>query len=309
MLKYRRLWFLIFASCCLLAAAESGLQTPNPISPKGPSPLYPEFKWSAVPGAEFYVLRVWTEANRGCPGRDEPTANGEKSNPLTYFYSPEVCDANTCGVAYNPKLPGVKSPVTGRPVQTQPQPLNAAREAAQKEGGGNSSSFIQGHAPPAILTFARACGPDGKTHDGRLYVWRWSVQAVAALNAKTSEWGKESPQSQQMSYSRAESLPPRPAPAPAPEPKPHPITFVNRSGMNLYIYYSFGGGGTVPCENFRNGGMMADGQSSQQFIIPAKSSAQFVFQKSADPCTFDQQFTTRSSNGGNPVAETVVIPR
>jgi hypothetical protein len=77
--------------------------------------------------------------------------------------------------------------------------------------------------------------------------------------------------------------------------------------MNLYIYYFFGG--TVGCKSFHNGGMMADGQSSQQFVIPEKSSAQFVFQKSPDPCTFDQQFTTRASHGGNPVAETVVISR
>ena len=305
MLKYWVFWSLVFVSCCLLTAADSGLQAPNPISPNGPSPLHPEFKWSAVPETEFYILRVWMEDNPGCPGRDETGVFGELHNPYTYFYSPEICDVHTCGV-YSPDGSRVESPVTGRFPGVKPQPLSAARKAALKEGG-DSWSFGRGNIPAPINFYARTCGPDGKTHNGRLHVWKWSVQSVAALNAKTSEWEKKSPQSQKMSYSRDDSLPSHPAPAPTPEPKPHPITFVNRSGMNLYIYYFFGG--TVACQNFQNGGMMGDGQSSQQFTIPAKSSAQFVFQKSADPCTFDQQFTTRGSHGGNPVAETVVIRR
>ena len=211
---------LVVVSCCLSAAAQSGLPTPNPISPNGPSPLFPEFKWSAVPGAEFYIIRLWTEDNPSCPGRNEPSQMTAKGNPHTFFYGYDVCDANTCGVVYKFLTNRVTKPVssvTGQPVLF-PQQLTSkgAEEAALKEGG---SMAVGAVLPYPILPFARACGnPDGRTHNGRLYVWKWSVQAVAALNEKASEWGKKSPQSQPMSYWHDESQPSRPAP----EPKPHP---------------------------------------------------------------------------------------
>lgn len=150
MLKYLRFLFLLVIPGFLLEAAPVGdLQTPRPISPIGPSSHWPQFKWTAVPRAEFYVLRLWVEDNLGCPGRDETSITGETHNPHTSFYSAtDMCNMTMCGVDIAPSN-HLKSPFTGRYEGHYPSPQTAARAAAIRDGGGSDPySFNPPHPSP-----------------------------------------------------------------------------------------------------------------------------------------------------------------
>lgn len=322
---------LLFSPCHALGQ----LGTPVGEKPSGPAPEWTEFRWSPVPGADHYMLRIWTTDEILCNSEEmrSPIGGSAQYSPYVLVLPAYLCNGSECG--FFQKGNQTKATVTNASygaVSTDPIALPAARTEVAKSGGDakavrhSAEGFVPVHrfshscnggVQPPIPPPARCGNRDDKNHgicqwsyprNGPLIEWRWTIQALAGWNATTKTWAKEGVQSNPVMYHLEENPPKQqPTPAPTPEPKPHPITFINQSGMSLYIYYFFGG--TVGCKSFRNGGMVADGQSSQQFVIPAKSSAQFVFQKSPDPCTFDQQFTTRNSHGGSPVAETIVISR
>jgi hypothetical protein len=308
--------------------ALSQLGTPVGEKPSGPAPKWTEFRWSPVPGADHYMLRVWTTDYLFCSWEDAryttPNTSAQYS-PYILVLPAYLCNESECG--FFQKGVSTVATVTHRvypAVYADPIAFPAARAEVAKSGGNANAVAHSTEGLVPLHSFSRTCNggvqpPQPPQNNlpikkwnyprtGPLIEWRWTIQALAGWNATTKTWAKEGAQSNPVMYYLEEAPPKQPpTPTPTPEPKPHPITFINQSGMSLYIYYFFGG--TVGCKDFRNGGTMADGQSSQQFIIPAKSSAQFVFQKSPDPCTFDQQFTTRNSRGGNPVAETMVISR
>jgi uncharacterized membrane protein len=98
--------------------------------------------------------------------------------------------------------------------------------------------------------------------------------------------------------------PPKPQPSPpppahsAPTSSARPVTFVNQSGMTLYIYY-FLAGGTVDCRNYTYGGVLAD--QNRSFTIPAGRTAHFVFQKEQAPCPVSTIRSEWNTTGGQTV--------
>ena len=158
------------------------------------------------------------------------------------------------------------------------------------------------------MQFARRCGADKQTYNGDLYIWHWSITAAKGLDRKTNTFKEQSAESPQLAYSWDESAKTPPSwPAPPPkQPQDHPVTFVNQSGMSLYLYYFIRVGGTVDCKDYANGGSMPP-QSSKNFTIPAKQVGHFVFQKAQDPCPLSTILTTRDVRGGNGKPETIAI--
>jgi uncharacterized membrane protein len=107
------------------------------------------------------------------------------------------------------------------------------------------------------------------------------------------------------------SPPPDPTPVPQPSPSPtrpaHPVTFVNQSGMNLYLYYAIGFGGTVDCRNYAVGGMQSP-QGQWNITIPADASGHFVFQRQQNPCPVSTIHWEVNLYSGNPNRQTVSVP-
>jgi hypothetical protein len=99
------------------------------------------------------------------------------------------------------------------------------------------------------------------------------------------------------------SSPPTPAPVQTPG-APHPVTFINQSGMSLYVYNFIG---NVDCRNYTFGGRMTP-QSAASFTIPAGYTAHFVFQKAADPCPLSTIRWEVNVSGGNPNSQTISVP-
>ncbi len=284
-----KLFVLLILPSILLLGASTDLSTPQPSTPNGPSAARPEFRWTAVPGAEFYVVRVWAQDIEVCP-TGTGKSYGLHSPYVMFFSAAEMCDTTQCAFTFKANN-FVESPITGRTLAAQP--VGAQREATKKEENVKTLSTT-----PPVIERARRC-------NGTPYVWRWAVQAVAGLNSTAKIWEKKSLQSAQLSYTLQEGS--QPAPPPAPSPKPHPVSFVNRSGMTLYIYFSVRGG-VVQCKDFQNGGKLENGATTRQFTVPPRITGQFVFQKDDEPCNFDFQYTTRNVPGGNPSPETISIP-
>jgi uncharacterized membrane protein len=103
--------------------------------------------------------------------------------------------------------------------------------------------------------------------------------------------------------------PPQPSAPPTPAPvqsqgAPHPVTFVNQSGMILYVYHFVG---RVDCQNFTYAGSMTP-QSNATITIPAGYTTHFVFQKAKDPCPVSTIRWEVSVSGGNPNPQNIGVP-
>lgn len=271
-----------------------GLDAPNPVSPKGSSPQEQVFEWSAVAGAQDYVIRQWVVDDMACPGKKELSFGGEKNNPYFAIFAatPSLCSDTTCAVQ-NKAYTGFWNPRTG----------------AQLKYSSHIGVLVSpGSLRVGYINRARACGPGGKTHDGALHIWRWSVQAVSGWDAAKRDWSTKGPESVQTSYWLDEGAP---APVPKPEPlplKPHPVTFVNQSGKTLYVYSSIlPTGSRVICHDFSDNGVMPPGDK-KQFVVPPKYTGIFYFQKAPDKCTLSLQYAQKSAPGGNGTSEVITIP-
>ncbi len=285
-----RLLLLIAAIAPLL----KGLDAPQPVSPKGGSPQEPLFEWTAVAGAQDYVIRKWIVDDMACPGVKEMSFGGEKNNPYFAIFAatPSLCSDTTCAVQR--KAPAFWNPQTGAQ-------FNYSTHTGVLVGRPGALSWPYIHR-------AKACGPGGKSHDGALHVWRWSVQAVSGWDAAKRDWSVKGPESVQTSYWLDESAPAPPPKPPSPPLKPHPVTFVNQSGKTLYVYSSIlPTGSRVICHDFSDNGQMSPGDK-KQFVVPPKYTGIFYFQKAPDKCTLSLQYTQKSVPGGSGTPEVITIP-
>jgi hypothetical protein len=101
--------------------------------------------------------------------------------------------------------------------------------------------------------------------------------------------------------------PPPPLPAPPNTGAVRPVTFINQSGMTLYLYYFTVRGGTVDCKDYAFGGTLSPGGASD-FQILGGSTMVFVFQKGQDPCPLSTIRFQTSLSGGNPNHLNVNVP-
>jgi hypothetical protein len=295
---------LILISAALAQSQSSNtLATPQPKTPSGPSPRPPVYEWTEVEGAEFYIIKNWGVDEVACKENPQRIGLnwGRYSPHFATFQARGICVDGVCTLQRNPlQTRGLFfwNPRTGNPLPTGPSGLGAPK--------GANTQWPE-------MDFARRCGPDGHTYNGDYYVWSWSVQAARGLDKNTHTFADVSAESPKLSFTWDEhAQPPTPTPA-KPKPAPsqdHPVTFINQSGMTLFLYYFIRPmGATVDCHQFAEGGTLSNGATSRQFVIPAKQFGRFIFQKSADGCTFDQNFTSRDVPGGNPKPETIVISR
>ena len=89
--------------------------------------------------------------------------------------------------------------------------------------------------------------------------------------------------------------------------EPHPVTFVNRSGATLYIYYALYKGGTFDCLNLNYDGTLADGDS-RNYTIPADEVSWFKFQEdTTSKCNISNNKFEASPRGGSPTPEVITI--
>jgi len=85
---------------------------------------------------------------------------------------------------------------------------------------------------------------------------------------------------------------------------PHPVTFINQSGITLYIYYHTG---TTDCRNYTFGGTFPP-QGAANFTVPAGYSEAFIFQKGQDPCPLSTIHWQTVLSGGNPNRQNIGVP-
>ena len=88
-------------------------------------------------------------------------------------------------------------------------------------------------------------------------------------------------------------------------PADTPVTFVNLSGMTLFLYHVFGGTPT-DCRYFTSDGIM-NAQGRISFTIPARRTVQFYFQTAADPCDLSLNHYSLAMTGGNPKPQVLNI--
>lgn len=269
------------------------LDTPTPITPKSGAPKVPLYQWTAVPNVEYYIIRQWAVDAPAC----SPKGFGhtyENENPRYYLFpAKKLCDGKTCSVQrkIGPASANYWSPTTQ---------ITLFLDLTQ-------SLFLNLHPQSNTLLEidpARGC-------DGKPFVWHWSIQAAAKWDAATKSFAELSPESSQVEYWRDDSVqsptPAQPPPKPKPDPsKPHTVTFVNKSGMPLYVYYFIRVGGTVDCKDYANGGTMQP-EGTAKFEIPGDKVGHFVFQKAQDPCPLSTIFQTRDVLGANAPALPIAI--
>jgi hypothetical protein len=89
---------------------------------------------------------------------------------------------------------------------------------------------------------------------------------------------------------------------------PHPVTYVNKSGITLYIYYAIYAGGTFDCLNLGYDGTLSDGQQ-KTYVIPIRKVGWFKFQENTDGagCPISNNKFESHAFGGSSVEETVYI--
>jgi len=326
---------LVSLFCPFYALGQLGV--PIGEKPSGPEPTWTEYRWTTVPGAEYYMLRLWVKDQRICSSAEQPAANSGESryNPYVSVFPALLCNEEECGIRQD-SLRGIMVPTTKNIPMWFPTSdkvsWNAARAEVSRTAG--QAHGQPGHSAPGfipVLHYSRNCSEkfvpppparcgnrDDKNHgicewgsprNGPLIEWKWTIQALAGWDSTTETWAKKGAQSSPVMYTLAENVPPQPPPKPAPPPKsPHPITFLNNSGIPLYIYYKMvPAGSRVDCHYYDGGEQMGTGQLSQQFTVPGNLVGYFVFQKAAKPCDFDVQYTTRQIPGGVSNPETVSI--
>lgn len=94
---------------------------------------------------------------------------------------------------------------------------------------------------------------------------------------------------------------PSPQATPPPDP-PTPYTFVNHSGMVLYVYYQIAGAVTVDCRNLADGGAFAINEQ-RTYSIPKGQAGWFRFQRvRGDACdSANNKFETHAAHAGGGV--------
>jgi hypothetical protein len=275
------------------------------------------------------MLRVWTTTETLCNSDERRSALGGVAewSPYVIVFPAKICNESECG--FRQVWRDYEATVTHvfpTQVGADPVAIPAARAAVAKPGGGSPGHSDEGFVP--TLRFSRSCSEKfkpppparcGNGHDsmckwgsprnGPLIEWKWTIQALAGWDPKTKTWAKEGAQSNPVRYTLAENLPVQPPPKPVPPKYPHPVTFLNNYVETLYIYYKMvPSGATVQCKDLQSGDKMGKGQLSQQFTVPENLVGHFLFQKSPDPCIFDQQLTMRDVLGGSAKPETIPIP-
>jgi hypothetical protein len=182
----------------LSAPTKGQLAAPQALSPNGPSPLSPQFLWTEVPQATQYKVMVHVPAY-DCPPPPPPMVGVNRARPGTgviYADPTRVCSHGECGFRVN----WDNVPFQGYPAGTSLGP----------ERGGLPEIYCP------------------RAADGSIVIFTWAVQARNLVST--------SPESNQLSYSRAEAPPPPPAAPPL--QSTYVVTCVFQTGPDYWGWYN-----------------------------------------------------------------------
>lgn len=325
----------LFAVCVtigILSISLKAQEVPTPIYPNGGvlDQDVPTYRWSAVPGAIDYQIRVQSPNTSEKPGVYCGDYTGHPQQDRTYFV-PQSRDQKLW------EVPAGSFPVQNCAVYGALNTLNwyTCHPLRTQTSCVPGSKSLPGSAPPGkACQYQFEYGPQRKkpvyAHPDwgdvtplswisrrencahQPFMYKWSVRAVFRNGQDGLRYG---PWSDFASFwyspngaSLSAGQPSPPAPTPKPQ-QPRSVTFINNSGKTLYIFYSIRTTASVDCHQYSKGGVIEIG-SERSFQIPPPNLGIFLFERVNNACSFgDTEYQSPAIQGADPTPLRIVVSR